>query len=289
MLNFSGASNPTAHRLTRPARGMAVRGMTGSAFAAVFTFIAATLLSVAMAPAASAADYRYWTFWTGEPQGTWTFAQKGAADITVTNEFVEGWRFTISPASGSSPQPRIASQYAELCPNPTVKSGQVGVAVVIDYGIVDEAPPGETPPASPITKCVSVPQGSSAADALAAAGVVRADKGMVCGVNGYPATECGVEVKPVPVSSESPIAGGLKPTKAPVDASGVPSAVGAQTSDLSPWPFVLTSVGIVAVVLLVSWFFLRIRRRSMPQPPSAQRAAQQQQAGQQNTPEDPQA
>jgi hypothetical protein len=233
--------------------------------------IAGLFLALLAAPSAQAADYRYWTFWTGTPQGTWTFATKGPADITVTNEFVEGWRFTISPASGGAPQPRIASQYAELCPNPDVKSGEVGVAVVIDYGVANEAPPGETPPAGPITKCVSVPTGSSAATALAAAGVVRQEKGMVCGIDGYPVKECGVEVAALPATSESPIAGGLKPTKAPVDASGVPTDV-SKTSDLSPWPFVLTAVGIFAVIIVVSWFFLRIRKRNLEERLAARRA-----------------
>ncbi len=240
------------------ARGLAVRA------ALLIASIAAGLsLQVLAAPAAHAADYRYWTFWTGAPGGTWTFAQKGPADIVVTQGAIQGWRFTISPASGGAPQPRMTPNYTDLCPNAKVVSGRVGVAVVIDYGLNSEAPTGETPPAGPVAKCVTVPVGGSAADALAVASTVRASKGLVCGVNGYPAVECGVAVTPVPTTSESPIPGGLTPTKAPVDGSGVPSAVGKSATSLSPWPWVLGAVGIAGGIILVSWFFLRLRKNSL--------------------------
>jgi hypothetical protein len=226
-------------------------------------FGAALLLQVLTSTAAHAADYRYWTFWTGNPDGTWTFAQKGPADVLVTSNFVEGWRFTISPASGGAPQPRITANFNQLCPALAVPAGKVGVAVVVDYGINSEAPNGETPPAGPITTCSTIRSGSSAADALAASATVRADKGLVCGVNGYPASECGVEVAALPTPSASTVPGGLKPTKAPVDGSGVPKQIDPSAS-VSIWPYVVWPVVFFGGIILVSWFFLRMRKNSMP-------------------------
>ena len=44
-------------------------------------------------------------------------------------------------------------------------------------------------------KCVTVTEGQTAADALNAAGLeVRANDGFVCGINGYPKEECGLEI-----------------------------------------------------------------------------------------------
>ena len=242
---------------TRSARGLAVR-----VTAALFALIGGLVLSVLASAPAQAADYRYWTFWTGAPGGTWTFAQKGAADIKVTDQFVEGWRFTISPASGGAPQPRMTPTFDTLCPNTPAVAGKDRVAVVIDYGVVTEAPSGETPPAGPVAKCVTLAPGASAADALAAAAVsVRASKGLVCGIDGYPAKECGVAVTPVPTTSESPIPGGLAPTKAPVDASGAPNP--ATTTNLSPWPYALGAAGFAGAIVLVSWLFLRKRKEQL--------------------------
>jgi hypothetical protein len=224
---------------------------------------AALLLQVCASGAAHAADYRYWTFWTGNSDGTWTFAQKGAADTPLVSGDVTGWRFTVSPASGGTAQPRVNPLFNNLCKPLPLPSGAIQVAVVLDYGVASEAPANETPVAGPVTKCVIVSKGASAADALAKAGVVRANKGMVCGINGYPATECGVAVASIPTPSASTVPGGLKPTKAPVDGSGVPTNID-KNSSVSPLPYVIWPVAIFGGIILVSWFFLRQRKRSLP-------------------------
>jgi hypothetical protein len=226
-------------------------------------FAAAVLLQVLTSTAAHAADYRYWTFWTGNPDGTWTFAQKGAADTKLTGGAVTGWRFTISPASGATAQPRVNPLFNTLCKPIPLPSGAIQVAVVIDYGVASEAPANDTPVAGPVTKCVVITKGASAADALSKAGVVRASKGLVCGINGYPATECGVEVAALPTPSASTVPGGLKPTKAPVDGSGVPKQIDPSAS-VSIWPYVVWPVVFFGGIILVSWFFLRMRKNSMP-------------------------
>ena len=246
------------HHPAQTARGTAARALIF-----LIALVGIGSLQLVTATTARAADYRYWTFWTGGAADTWTFAQKGPADIKAVDKSVEGWRFTISPASGGAPEPRMTPNYTALCPSLKVPTGSVGVAVVIDYGVQGEAPTGETPPAGPIAKCVAVPTGSSDADALAAAVTVRAKSGMVCGINGYPAQECGVAVHNLPAITETPVPGGLPPTTAPVDASGKPSALGKTTTSLSPWPWALGAAAFAAAVIAVSWFFLRMRKNQL--------------------------
>jgi hypothetical protein len=67
--------------------------------------------------------------------------------------------------------------------------------VVVDFNDQATAPEGETPPSANVVKCVTVTEGQTAADALNAAGLeVRANDGFVCGINGYPKEECGLEI-----------------------------------------------------------------------------------------------
>jgi hypothetical protein len=63
----------------------------------------------------------------------------------------------------------------------------------VDFGDQAQAPEGETAPESK-TVCVVVPSGSSSADALAKAAEVRSESGLICGIDGFPATECAPEV-----------------------------------------------------------------------------------------------
>ena len=67
--------------------------------------------------------------------------------------------------------------------------------MVVDFNDQATAPEGETPPSSNVVNCVTVNEGQTAADALNAAGLeVRANDGFVCGINGYPKEECGIEI-----------------------------------------------------------------------------------------------
>lgn len=116
----------------------------------------------------------------------------GAAENIPTDGAVDGWRFGIGTDT-ETPEPRTLPNFDELCPGSEATEGITRVAVVIDYGDADQAPAGETPPANRV-ECVSMPAGGSSADALAMAADVRGDGGFVCGLDGFPAAECGAEV-----------------------------------------------------------------------------------------------
>lgn len=124
-------------------------------------------------------------------------AMVGAAENIPTDGAVDGWRFGIGTDT-NTPEPRTKPNFAELCGELEPAEGITRVAVVIDFGDPAQAPTGETPPSSRV-ECVSMPTGGSSADALAMAADVRGNGGFVCGVDGFPASECGVEV-PDPTS-----------------------------------------------------------------------------------------
>ena len=156
-------------------------------------FIASIFTSLFSITPANAADYRYWTFWV-TTNDSWSFANEGAGTLKATDQMVTGWKFAITGADNGLP-PTESAVFAELCPDTSEQAGTLRVAVVVDFNDQATAPEGETPPSASVIKCVTVTEGQTAADALNAAGLeVRANDGFVCGINGYPKEECGLEI-----------------------------------------------------------------------------------------------
>jgi hypothetical protein len=232
----------------------------------------ATLLGVALpsllAPAgtASAASYRFWGYYqlTGS---TWAFATKGPADTTPKDGAVEGWRFAVGDET-SSRFPRATLTFQDICGATPAKAGSKRVGVVIDAGRPADAEKGATPPA-PVAECAVVDAKASGAEVLSAVASVRADKGLTCAINGYPATGCGGEVKQVPAAAKAADTPVTIPVKA--DASASPSASAApadaaaagtssqQASGVSTGTWVGIVV-VLAVLALVAVAALRRRR-----------------------------
>ena len=189
----------------------------------------ATLLGVALpsllAPAgtASAASYRFWGYYqlTGS---TWAFATKGPADTTPKDGAVEGWRFAVGDET-SSRFPRATLTFKDICGTTPAKAGSKRVGIVIDSGRPADAEKGATPP-SPVAQCAVVDARASGAEVLSAVASVRADKGLTCAINGYPASGCGGEVKQVPADAKAADTPVAIPVKADASASpsGSPSA-----------------------------------------------------------------
>jgi len=144
---------------------------------------------------AEATSYRFWSYWTGGSD--WTFSNQGASRRPVDGG-VEGWRFAISPASSSTIPPRHNPSFASLCRNTPAEDGKKRVGLVIDYGTTSDAPEGESPP-SMLTTCAVVPEDANGYDVLVTVAQLRTDSGLICGINGYPANECGA-----PVSDPTP-------------------------------------------------------------------------------------
>ncbi len=226
---------------------------------ALLLSLTAGLLTVLVtASPAAATAFRYWSYWQGA-SGTWVAAQTGPGDHVVTDRDVQGWRFAISTAEVSA-FPDNAPDFAALCPEQAAAAataGQVRVAVVIDAGFVADAPEGQSPPGDTVA-CVSVPEGSTGSQALAAAATsVDEQGGLVCAVNGYPTGECVAEVSDADAAAAAAAAADEAPNPADVAAPAAP----AQTDDQgSPTAFALGALALAAL-LVAAWLLTRSRRQ----------------------------
>jgi hypothetical protein len=148
-------------------------------------------------PTANAAEkgYRYWGYFQAAPNATsWTAAMTGPT-VNVADGSVEGWAFTFSSdAIPDAKDPKIAPAFAKICAKTKAVSGKKRIAVMIDFGSAVLRPKGETLPRL-ITRCVVAEKSALGIDVLGQVTKIRATSGgFVCGLNGYPAKECGVEI-----------------------------------------------------------------------------------------------
>jgi hypothetical protein len=217
-----------ARRRTAAARAAAVLGVLGA-------LVVALLVS---APAAEAASYRYWTYWWGQPgSSSWTFAQLGPASDRPKDGSVIGWRFAVTTEAGGKKSPRASLPFESLCPGMAPAApGEKRVAVVVDYGSTGDAPPGERPPGAGTVRveCVRVADTAKAVAVLDAAGVALrwGGNGLVCGIDGYPRTECAAVVAdPTPTPTRTSAKPTPKPSAPrPTTASAEPGATAAAST-----------------------------------------------------------
>jgi hypothetical protein len=203
--------------------------------------LAATVLVAAIGPvlAAGSADattYRYWTYWWGSGTGKtgtgWTFASAGPDSQVLADTGVVGWRFATTSTVGGA-KPRQSATFAELCPQlsaPVV--GSVRVALVVDYGTLADAPPGQQPPTATTVRveCLTLPlaprpTGTRVLDAVPPAGIpTRIEKGLVCALDDYPVGEC------------APVVAAPAPTTAPPTAGGTPAPTPSRSASPTSGP-----------------------------------------------------
>ncbi len=181
---------------TLRSRSLVLRG--AAVLAALFATLAA--LGTWGAAPAEATSYRFWAYWLGS-DNDWSFSSQGASRRPADGT-VDGWRFAVSEASSSTTPPRPAPSFGRICGSTDAVDGSKRVGLVVDFGTTADAPDGETPPAI-ISTCVVAPADANGYEVLDLAAVqLRTDSGLICGLNGYPATECGAVVAD-PTSSPS--------------------------------------------------------------------------------------
>lgn len=160
--------------------------------------IVALLISI---PQSANADkgYRYWGYFQAAAGATtWSAAMTGPTTILKDGD-VDGWTFTASSNDIPATEPMAPPNFADLCGGTSEVSGKIRVGIVVDFGTAEIAPTGENPN-EVITDCAVVPAKSNGLAVLQSVAKVRADKsGLICGIGGYPATECGVEID-IPVA-----------------------------------------------------------------------------------------
>ena len=146
--------------------------------------------------------YRYWGYSLSSEDGqTWTTAMEGPATTVPKDGSVEGWNYTFSAEGVVDPTgPATAPNFAQLCASTPAVADQKRVAFVIEYGNPAIHPEGDIAP-EPSSGCVSVPSNATGLEVLNKAAEVRAGEGgFICGLNGFPAKDCGADAIPVPES-----------------------------------------------------------------------------------------
>jgi hypothetical protein len=167
----------------------------------IFAAFALLVTSAFISPAATAAGkgWRYWGYYQAAPGATaWTAALTGPT-VDVKDGAVEGWSFVFSSDDVPSIAPKLKPDFAAICGGTKADKDTKRVGLVIDFGSSAYAPKGEKVQKT-ITTCVRTAKGSQGIDILGMAAKIRAGKsGLICGINGYPKKECGVEI-PTPAA-----------------------------------------------------------------------------------------
>lgn len=213
---------------------------------------AAVCLGVAAAPASAEDGYTYWGYYQ-LVDGSWEFSQKGANEVTPDDGAVEGWRYATTVGSKTLP-PRTDLGFDEVCGDTEAATSEKRVAVVLDYGVTDDAPDGEEPPA-PEALCAVVPEDANGQQVLDSVADVRIDDGITCGINGYPSGVCATTVKDATVpSSEETVDFAVPADEGDTEAAAESSA----SDDGAPWA--LIGVGALLLVLLGAGALVARRR-----------------------------
>jgi len=225
----------------------------------VLGLLAGLLLAGTVATTAQAEDgYRFWGYYQWS-SGQWAFSQKGSDGVVPADGAVEGWRYAVG---GAKPRvPRAAGDFEAICGKTAAETGKKRVALVVDPGTPEDASSGETP--GPATgTCVVTDPKANGAKILAAVAPVRIEKGLTCGIAGYPAKGCGDPVKNIKVpATDAPVtlqigaAVGAAPAAAP---SPVASSSSSE-DDGAPWGGIIIAAAVV-VVLAGGGLFLSRRR-----------------------------
>ena len=165
-------------------------------FKALFITLLMLLTSTLVIPSSNAAakGWRYWGYFQAAPgKSVWTAAMTGPT-VDIADGAVEGWSFVFSSDDVPSVAPKVKPSFKVICagvkPDPDTKR----IAVVVEFGSSIWAPKGEKV-AKTITRCVRTAIESQGIDVLGQVVKIRAAaSGLICGLNGYPAKECGVEI-----------------------------------------------------------------------------------------------
>ena len=158
--------------------------------------LAIILVSTLITPPAQAVEkgYRYWGYFQAAPSKTaWTAAMTGPT-VDIADGSVEGWAFVFSSNDIPSVEPRVKPSFKSICAGVKADKDTKRIGLVIDFGSSAYAPKGEKVKKT-ITTCVRVAKESQGIDVLGQVTKIRAaGSGLICGLAGYPAKECGVEI-----------------------------------------------------------------------------------------------
>lgn len=224
------------------------------------------LLSVGLlAPTARAeTTYRYWAYTPAEG-AAWTVAATGLGEVDPQEGSVQGMRFAVHGLDAETP--RVDPDFETVCAGTEPTEDGERIAVVVDPGTTQDAVEGETP--GPVTgTCVLAGAEDSAQDVLAEVAELRTgDGGLVCALDGYPATGCGDPADPSEPSDDAPVELQLQPPVGfPAGAAVSPSPTasedpGAQADDAGSTGALTAVVAVAAVVVIGAGLAVASARR----------------------------
>ncbi|CAB4694054.1 unannotated protein [freshwater metagenome] len=165
-------------------------------FKAFLITLVILISSVFFIPQSNAASkgWRYWGYFQAAPGATqWTAAMTGPT-VDIADGTVEGWLFVFSSDDVPSLAPAVKPNFAKICAGVKGDKDTKRIGLVIEFGSKAWAPKGEKPRKT-ITTCVRTAKTSQGIDVLAQVTKIRAaSSGLICGLSGYPAKECGLEI-----------------------------------------------------------------------------------------------
>jgi len=166
---------------------------------AIALLLISTQIITVPASHAATKGYRYWGYFQAAPGSThWKAAMTGPT-VDIADGAVEGWSFVFSSDDVPSVAPMTKPSFAAICGSTKADPDTKRIALVIEFGSPVYAPKGEKVQ-KPIVQCVTTAKSSQGIDVLGQVVKVRsASSGLICGLNGYPKKECGVEI-PTPAA-----------------------------------------------------------------------------------------
>lgn len=217
----------------------------------IVAFAATLMFSVSVAGNANAAEYRYWTFWTAEGD-SWVFSPVGSASTNPAEGSTQAWRFdaTSPTVAGAPPADSPSAVFDRACGEVLPLVGVKRVAIVIDAGDPALSPEGEVPPA-PTAYCAVGKVDTNGYDLLKTVVQLRTDNGFICGISGYPVSECATPVSDYVASTPAqPITEELVP-----DVARDAAVASEQTTTAQ-----LGSALVIGLLAVAGFFFWRRRK-----------------------------
>ena len=209
-------------------------------------FLATGAATAVALPAHAEDGYQYWNYFHLE-KNAWAFSKVGPGDYKPKDGDVEGFRYgTSTTAQCIEPRADLKKvNFDTPCTGTDAGSGEKRVAVVLDFG----KEMGNGTPPEPRADCAVVPQDASTQQVLLKIAQVRLKAGMMCALDGYPPSGCGVPVKNAKVPpNEQSVAFAL-----PHDKSGkAGSSDAAVTSETKDDSNLWTVVGLGVLVVLIA-------------------------------------
>ncbi len=214
--------------------------------------VAILLFSLSAVAGAQATAYRYWNFWTQDGD-TWSYSPVGPASTNPAEGSAQAWRFDASSPSvaGLAPADSPTVVFERACAAVSPIKGSKRVAILIDSGDLALAPQGETPPA-PVAYCAVGTLDANGYNLLKNIVELRTDNGFICGISGYPVSECATPVADY-VASTPPES--ITSDLVPISADETPRS--SEQSSLAP-----LGTALVFGLLAVAGFYFWRRSRS---------------------------